>query len=125
MEQIDLRHHFSRNTLYLMAGVALVLAGLLAWQRDLLFTIYLKDQLTTLGLVVNGAILMLFLLVVWWIGGAVVLVPLAAIPVLLLYGLYVQPMLRRAAEQGMRASALVKRLALSAPRLDQRPCSTQ
>lgn len=62
MEQIHLRHQFSRNTLLLMAGVALVVAGLLAWQRDLVQTIYLKDQLTALGFVVNGAILALFLI---------------------------------------------------------------
>lgn len=62
MEQINLRHHFSRNTLFLMAGVAIVLLGILGWQRDLLYTIYLKDQLTTLGLVINGGILVLFLL---------------------------------------------------------------
>jgi ATP-binding cassette subfamily C protein LapB len=59
----------------------------------------------TLTAFVDVPFALLFLLVVWWIGGAVVLVPLAAIPILLLYGLYVQPRLRRAAEQGMRASA--------------------
>jgi hypothetical protein len=62
VEQISLRHHFSRNTLFLMAGVALVLLGLLFWQKDLVKTIYMTDQLTDLGLVVNGAILVLFLL---------------------------------------------------------------
>jgi ATP-binding cassette subfamily C protein LapB len=67
----------------------------------------IRDFFTSLTLTafVDVPFALLFLLVVWWIGGAVVLVPLAAIPVLLLYGLYVQPRLRRAAEQGMRASA--------------------
>lgn len=61
MEQIHLRHRFSRNILLLMGLVALVVAGILAWQHGLLRTIYLSNQLTTLGLVVNGAILALFL----------------------------------------------------------------
>jgi ATP-binding cassette subfamily C protein LapB len=47
----------------------------------------------------------LFLLVIWMLAGPLVLVPLAAIPVLLGYGLFIQPRLRHAAEQGMRAGA--------------------
>ena len=62
VEQIHLRHRFSRNTLLLMGLVAMIVIGLLVWQQDLLHTIYLTNQLTTLGLVVNGAILVLFLL---------------------------------------------------------------
>ncbi len=62
MEQINLRHRYSRNSLLLMAGVGIVVAALLVWQRDLIQTIYIKDQLTTLGLVINGAILTLFLI---------------------------------------------------------------
>jgi hypothetical protein len=61
LEQINLRHHFSRNTLMLMCLLALVVIGVLAWQQDLVRTVYFTNQLTTLGLVVNGAILALFL----------------------------------------------------------------
>jgi hypothetical protein len=61
VEQIHLRHRFSRNTLLVMFLVALVVVGLLIWQQELLRQIYLANQLTTLGLVVNGAILALFL----------------------------------------------------------------
>jgi len=59
----------------------------------------------TLTTFVDVPFSLLFLLVIWLIAGPLVLVPLAAIPLLLLYGLFVQPRLRRAAEQGMRASA--------------------
>ena len=59
----------------------------------------------TLTAFVDVPFTLLFLLAVWWIGGALVLVPLAAIPVILIYGLFMQPRLRRAAEQGMRAGA--------------------
>lgn len=61
MEQTNLRHHFSRNTLLLMAGLTVIVLGLLAWQRELFHAIYLTEQLTTLGVVVNSAILALFL----------------------------------------------------------------
>ena len=61
MEQINLRHHFSRNTLLLMGLLVLTVIGVLAWQQELVRTVYFTNQLTTLGLVVNGAILALFL----------------------------------------------------------------
>ena len=59
----------------------------------------------TLTAFVDVPFSLLFLLVVRWLGGPLVLIPLAAIPILLLYGLYVQPKLRRAAEHGMRAAS--------------------
>ncbi len=67
----------------------------------------IRDFFTSLTLttIVDVPFSLLFLLVVWLIAGPLVLVPLAAIPILLAYGLFVQPRLRNAAEQGMRASA--------------------
>jgi ATP-binding cassette subfamily C protein LapB len=59
----------------------------------------------TLTAFVDLPFALLFLLVIWLLAGPLVLVPLAAIPVLLGYGLFIQPRLRRAAEQGMRAAA--------------------
>ena len=47
----------------------------------------------------------LFLLVIWYIGGVVVLVPLAGIPVVMLYALLIQPSLRKSIEKTVRASA--------------------
>jgi hypothetical protein len=61
LEQINLRHHFSRNTLLLMGLLAVIVLAVLVWQRALIHTVYFSNQLTTLGLVVNGAILALFL----------------------------------------------------------------
>jgi ATP-binding cassette subfamily C protein LapB len=67
----------------------------------------IRDFFTSLTLttIVDVPFSLLFLLVVWLIAGPLVLVPLAAIPLLIAYGLYVQPRLREAAEQAMRASA--------------------
>jgi ATP-binding cassette subfamily C protein LapB len=48
---------------------------------------------------------LLFLLVIWYIGGLVVLVPLVGIPVVMLYALSIQPSLRKAIEKTVRASA--------------------
>lgn len=59
----------------------------------------------TLTTLVDVPFSLLFLLVVWLIAGPLVLAPLAAIPILVAFGLFVQPRLRHAAEQGMRASA--------------------
>lgn len=59
----------------------------------------------TLTAFVDVPFALLFTLVVWWVAGPLVLVPLAIIPMLLGYGLFVQPRLRRASEQGMRAAA--------------------
>jgi ATP-binding cassette subfamily C protein LapB len=67
----------------------------------------IRDFFTSLTLttIVDVPFSVLFLLVVWLVAGPLVLVPLAAIPVLVAFGLYVQPRLRRAAQQAMRASA--------------------
>jgi len=59
----------------------------------------------TLTALVDVPFALLFLLVVWFVAGPLVLVPLAVIPVLLVYGLFMQPRLRRASEHGMRAAA--------------------
>ena len=60
METISLRRHYSRNTLVRIAILAVVAAALAVWKFDLINTVYFKDQLTQLGLVINGAILALF-----------------------------------------------------------------
>ncbi len=67
----------------------------------------IRDFFTSLTLTafVDVPFALLFLVVIWLIAGPLVLVPLAAIPIVVAFGLIVQPRLRRAAEQGMRASA--------------------
>jgi len=59
----------------------------------------------TLTAFVDVPFALLFLLVVWFVAGPLVLVPLTVIPILVAYGLFMQPRLRRASEQGMRAGA--------------------
>lgn len=60
MDIINFRRHFSQNTLLRMILVAAVIAALIIWKQDLIRTIYFKDQLTQVGLVINGAIVALF-----------------------------------------------------------------
>jgi hypothetical protein len=60
LEAINLRRHYSRNTLLRMVILALLAAALIVWKFDLINAVYFKDQLTQMGLVINGAILLLF-----------------------------------------------------------------
>lgn len=60
MESINLRRHYSRNTLFRMIFLAAAAVALAVWKFDLINAVYFKDQLTQTGLVINGAILALF-----------------------------------------------------------------
>ena len=60
MESINLRRNYSRNTLLRMIVLAALAAGVGFWKFDLINQVYFKDQLTTMGVVINGAILALF-----------------------------------------------------------------
>lgn len=60
MQIISFRRHFSRNTLLLMAVVASAIGSVIYWKLDLINTVYFRDQLTTLGWVINSAIVTLF-----------------------------------------------------------------
>ncbi len=62
LESISLRRHYSRNTLFRIAILAVLAAGVGIWKFELINTVYFKDQLTQIGLVINGAILVLFLI---------------------------------------------------------------
>ena len=59
----------------------------------------------TLTAFVDLPFVVIFLLAVWLLAGSLVWVPLTAIPILIGYGLLIQPRLRRSAENGMRAAA--------------------
>lgn len=61
LETVDLRRGYSINILLSMILVGAAAAGLAAWKYDLLNDIYLRDQLTPLGIAANGFILALFL----------------------------------------------------------------
>lgn len=47
----------------------------------------------------------LFLLVIWFVGGSLVLVPLLAIPFILIYALFMQPLIKGAVKRVMQGSA--------------------
>jgi len=53
--------HYSRDILIRMTIVSLFVVGLIFWQADFLTSIYLHHQLTHAGLLINGAIILLFL----------------------------------------------------------------
>jgi len=60
LESINLRRNYSRNTLLRMILLAAAAAGIGLWKYDLINAVYFKDQLTQMGFVINGAILILF-----------------------------------------------------------------
>ena len=62
MESIALQRHYSRNSLFRVVLMALIVIGLAVWKFELINSVYFKDQLTATGLVINGAILVLFLI---------------------------------------------------------------
>jgi len=53
---------FSRAILIRMLLLAVVAVGIIAWKLDFLYQVYFRDQLTSVGWLVNGAIVLLFLL---------------------------------------------------------------
>ena len=62
MESINLRRHYSRNTLFRMVVLASLATGVGLWKYDLINAVYFKNQLTPMGLIINGTILVLFLI---------------------------------------------------------------
>ena len=69
LESIQIRRHFSRNILLRMIVLGAISAGLLYWKLDFINEMYFRDQLTPTGLIVNGAILTLFILGIFRIIG--------------------------------------------------------
>ncbi len=59
---IDVRRNVSRGVLVRMAVVAAMLAAGIAWAWEPIYAFYLRGQLTRAGIVINGAIVALFLL---------------------------------------------------------------
>jgi len=53
--------HYSRDILVRMVIVFMFALGLIFWQLDFLTSIYLRHQLTHAGLLINGAIILIFL----------------------------------------------------------------
>jgi ATP-binding cassette subfamily C protein LapB len=67
----------------------------------------IRDFITsaTITTLVDLPFIVFFLLVIWFIGGPIVLVPLILIPLVLIYGWLIQAPLRKAVESAFRASA--------------------
>lgn len=61
---------------------------------------------TTVGAIADLPFFLLFLGVIWWIGGHLVLVPLAALPLLLVPGLIAQRPLAKLSREGMREASI-------------------
>ena len=59
---IDVRRNVSRGVLVRMAVVAALLIAGIVWAWGPVYSFYLRDQLTRVGIVINGAIVALFLL---------------------------------------------------------------
>ncbi|WP_142848524.1 type I secretion system permease/ATPase [Telmatospirillum sp. J64-1] len=68
----------------------------------------LRDFFTSASLatIVDLPFIGLFLLVIWWIGGPVVLVPLAAVPLVILVGILVQVPLDRVVRRSFREASM-------------------
>ena len=60
---------------------------------------------STLALIVDLPFMIIFLVVIWMIGGSLVYVPLTAIPLIILYSLIVKPALRSAVERTFASTA--------------------
>jgi hypothetical protein len=60
LDMVDLRRGYSLSILVRMALIGALAAGLAVWKYDLLNAVYLRDQLTPIGLATNGFILLLF-----------------------------------------------------------------
>lgn len=60
MATVSFRSHFSRNTLALMMLTSTIVVALIFWQKDLLYSVYFSDQVTTMKIAFNTAILTLF-----------------------------------------------------------------
>ena len=58
--KINFRHHYSRNSLFRMLVVSILIFAVVIWKWDFVHSVYFKDQLTQLGWFINGAILVLF-----------------------------------------------------------------
>ncbi|OOZ35977.1 type I secretion system permease/ATPase [Solemya velesiana gill symbiont] len=59
----------------------------------------------TITTLIDLPFVFLFLAVIWFIGGPIVWVPAAGIPIIILYSLFIQPSLKRAVENTFRMSA--------------------
>ncbi len=62
MDSIQFRRNFSLNVLTRMVVFALLAVGVLVWKLEFINQVYFRDQLTPTGIIINGTIVVLFLL---------------------------------------------------------------
>ena len=62
MELVRFRRNYGRNILIRMVTLAILMIATLLWKLDFIIDVYFKNQLTATGLIINGAILALFLM---------------------------------------------------------------
>jgi hypothetical protein len=62
LDNLLLRPNSSRNALRQMALVAVVAVALIIWKWDFIGHLYFQDQITHMGLIINGLIIAMFLL---------------------------------------------------------------
>jgi len=62
MDTLHFQQHQSRNSLFKMIIAGAAVAALLIWKVDYINTVYFRDQLTSTGWIINGAIVSLFAL---------------------------------------------------------------
>jgi len=60
LESLQLRRNFSRNVLIHMLFFSIMVGGLLYWKLDFVSSVYFRGQLTYTGLIINGAIVGMF-----------------------------------------------------------------
>lgn len=56
----NVRQHYSRRILVTLAIVLIVAVAVVVWQREFLVDLYLRNQITYVGWIINGGILALF-----------------------------------------------------------------
>lgn len=54
-------HYYTRNILVQIAVLSAICLGVIVWQREFLYEVYFNHQVSNVGLVINGGILLLFL----------------------------------------------------------------
>lgn len=62
MDSLQIRHNFSHGVLLRMIALTALSVGLIYWKSDFINDTYFRDQLTPTGIIINSAILALFML---------------------------------------------------------------
>ena len=61
MTEYKSKHNYTRNILLQMTVIAILIAAVFAWQWQVIYQIYISNQVNSVGWAVNGGILLLFI----------------------------------------------------------------